>query len=147
VSSAGQIFRISISTETGIKKENVSDAVLRKGYGIVGDAHAGSARQVSLLSYESFEKVRNGVVDVKPGDFAENITTVGLSFKDAAVGKRMLVGENSELVVTQIGKECHHGCYIQEAVGDCIMPHEGIFAEVVKGGSIKVGDSIRWWTT
>ena len=80
---------------------------------------------------------------LKPGDFAENITTVGLDFSRISIGSRLRIGESTELQITQIGKECHQGCYIREVVGDCIMPREGVFASVIKGGHINTGDEIR----
>jgi len=83
-------------------------------------------------------------VVLKPGVFAENLTTTGLDFAEVAVGRRITVGDEIELVVTQIGKECHHGCYIRETVGDCIMPREGVFARVLRGGVVRVGDTIAW---
>jgi len=144
VNTNGQIYKISIAPEKGMQKTNIEDAELQKDFGIIGDAHAGSGRQVSLLPFESFEKVKNDIVEINPGDFAENITTTGINFDSVAVGKRIKIGDTIELEVTQIGKECHHGCYIREAVGDCIMPREGIFAKVLHGGSMKIGDQIAW---
>lgn len=144
MSSKGKIHKISISTQKGDKKSNIGRAVLKKQHGIVGDAHAGSARQVSLLPFESFDKIREKLNTIAPGDFAENITTVGLDFSQVRVGARLKIGSQAELEITQIGKECHHGCYIREAVGDCIMPREGIFAAVVREGDISTGDEIGW---
>lgn len=144
MSSKGKIHKISISTHKGDKKSNIVRAVLKKQHGIVGDAHAGSARQVSLLPFESFDKIREKLNTIAPGDFAENITTVGLDFSQVRVGARLKIGSQAELEITQIGKECHHGCYIREAVGDCIMPREGIFAAVIKEGDISTGDEIGW---
>jgi MOSC domain-containing protein YiiM len=144
VNSSGRIHKISFSSEKGVKKNNIEHAILQKDFGILGDAHAGSQRQVSLLPFESFDKVKNDIVEIKPGDFAENITTTGLKFDSVAIGQTLAIGCEIKLEITQIGKECHHGCYIREIVGDCIMPREGIFAKVVRGGAMKVGDKIRW---
>lgn len=144
MSSKGLIHKISISTRRGDKKSNIGRAVLKKQYGLVGDAHAGSARQVSLLPFESFGKMREKLATIAPGDFAENITTIGLDFSRVKIGARLRIGQQAELEITQIGKVCHHGCYIREAVGDCIMPREGIFASVVKEGHIATGDQIGW---
>ncbi len=144
MNSNGTILKISVSEVKGDKKTNVEKAELRTQYGIVGDAHAGSGRQVSLLPIESFDVVREKLKTIAPGDFAENITTEGLDFSQVTIGARLLIGESTELEVTQIGKKCHHGCYIREIVGDCIMPREGIFASVIKGGEIRPGDTIRW---
>lgn len=144
MNSKGQIHKLSISTRKGDKKTNISRAVLREQYGLIGDVHAGSARQVSLLPFESFDKIREKLKTIAPGDFAENITTVGLDFSGVKVGARLRIGQQAELEITQIGKVCHHGCYIREEVGDCIMPREGIFASVVKEGPIATGDQIGW---
>jgi len=144
VITSGQVHRISISSTKGSKKTNVDKVELRQNHGIVGDAHAGSERQVSLLPFESFDKVSEQGLEVHPGEFAENITTVGLEYDSITVGDSLLVGDGLELEVTQIGKECHNGCYIREIVGDCIMPREGIFTRVVRGGTLQVGDRIVW---
>ena len=140
----GEIYRISTSAETGDKKENVESAKLAEDFGIVGDAHAGSERQVSLLPFEAFEETRKRLPEIKPGDFAENITTRGLDTSSVSIGDRLAIGASVKLVITHIGKTCHQGCYIQEAVGDCIMPRMGLFARIDAGGNIKVGDTIRW---
>ena len=144
MNTPGRIHKISVSRTRGNKKRNIDEALLINNFGIDGDAHAGSDRQVSLLPLESFEKVKNDVIDINPGDFAENITTVGLNFSSVRVGSRLRLGRTIRLVVTQIGKECHNGCYIREVVGDCIMPREGVFARVETGGNIQVGDPVRW---
>lgn len=144
MNSSGRIYKISIALEKGLKKTNINAVELKEDFGIVGDAHAGSPRQVSLLPFESFDKVKNSVIDINPGDFAENITTTGIDFSDVSIGKKMKLGDSIELEITQIGKKCHHGCYISQAVGDCIMPREGIFARVIKGGRISEGDVICW---
>ena len=145
-----EIFRISVSARKGTQKTNVTEARLKDNYGIVGDAHAGSKRQVSLLAYESylaFLESRDDISEIKPGDFADNITTIGLSFSEVEVGKRIGIGQDIELEVTEIGKsECHYGCHIRKTVGDCIMPREGIFAKVIRGGTFQVGDRIAWKT-
>ncbi len=140
----GRIHKISISENKGEKKQNIDRVELVDDYGIVGDAHAGSGRQVSLLPFESFSKVQNDVVDINPGDFAENITTTGLDLSAATIGRHLMIGREAQLEITQIGKKCHHGCYIREIVGDCIMPREGIFARVIKSGPIETGDTIAW---
>jgi len=109
---------------------------LEAGHGIVGDAHAGPwHRQVSLLADEDIETMRGKGIDLEYGDFAENITTRGIELAALPVGARLNLG-GCEIEVTQIGKECHHGCAIFDAVGDCVMPRRGIFAKVLKGGTI-----------
>lgn len=144
MTSSGEIYRISVSDRKGDKKINIEEARLLQDFGIEGDAHAGSDRQVSLLPFEAFDPVREKLADIKPGDFAENLTTVGIDLSGVTVGDRFLIGHDIRLVVTQIGKTCHHGCYIREQVGDCIMPRVGLFARVEQGGQMRIGDAIRW---
>lgn len=144
--TSGEVCCLSISARKGSRKNNVDRVSVMANFGIAGDAHAGSERQVSLLPYESFDVVRGRLPDIKPGDFAENITTRGIDFSLARVGDRLQVGGSVRLVITHVGKECHHNCLIRQAVGDCIMPRLGIFAAVIEGGMIQVGDKIRWET-
>jgi len=121
----------------------VPKAELKAEHGIVGDAHAADwHRQVSLLAVESIEKMTAKGAKVFPGNFAENITTEGIDLSILSVGDRLCAGTAVELEITQLGKKCHSRCAIYDQIGDCIMPREGIFAKVVKGGSIKVGDII-----
>lgn len=108
-----------------------------------GDAHAGNwHRQISLLGIASIEHMRAQGADVKPGDFAENITVEGMVLYELAVGTHLQVGDHVILEITQIGKECHHGCEIMKQVGSCIMPTQGIFGKVLKNGTIRVGDEV-----
>jgi len=139
----GTIHSISISTQKGTKKNNVPMALLIENHGIESDAHAGPwHRQISLLAIESIETMRDLGADADPGDFAENITTVGINLLMLKPGD--LVGiSDVVLEITQIGKECHAHCAIWAAVGDCVMPREGIFARVLHGGIIRLGDYIR----
>lgn len=138
----GTVVSISISSEKGMKKTPVESATLSVDHGIEGDAHAGAwHRQVSLLAEESIEKMRASGLDVGYGDFAENITTIGLVLYEIPVGAKMQIGD-CLVEVTQIGKECHDRCAIYKAAGDCVMPREGIFARVLQGGGIKKGDEI-----
>jgi cyclic pyranopterin phosphate synthase len=140
----GRIKAISISSEKGVQKTNVSCAELKAEHGIVGDAHAGKwHRQVSLLGSESIQKMLDKGANVEPGNFAENITTEGINVHELPIGTRLKVGESISLEVTQIGKECHSHCAIYQQIGDCIMPREGIFAKVLQGGRIEVGDVIE----
>jgi len=140
----GKVKAISISTQKGIPKTNVKEAKLIKGHGIEGDIHSGKwHRQVSFLAFESIEKMRRtGYPDLRPGSFAENITTQSIDIHNIKEGTRIKIGEDAELEITQLGKECHSKCSINIEVGDCIMPREGIFAKVTIGGIIKVGDKI-----
>jgi MOSC domain-containing protein YiiM len=113
-------------------------------HGLADDAHAGAwHRQVSLLAVESIDKMRLMGLDVGPGDFAENLTTRGLDLVSMPVGTRLKVGAETLLEITQIGKECHERCAIYYQAGDCVMPKEGVFARVLKGGQVEVGDEIR----
>ena len=143
---SGEIYKISVGADTGVKKDNVETAVLTEDFGIVGDAHAGSERQVSLLPFEAFGEVREKLPEIMPGDFAENITTRGIDLSSVSLGDRLRIGDSVKLVITHIGKECHQGCYIREAVGDCIMPRLGLFARIAAGGTVRVGDTIKWET-
>jgi len=137
-----RIHALSVSASKGTPKTNVSAVELVAGHGIAGDAHAGDwHRQVSLLALESIAKMQARGAEVGPGAFAENVTTEFLDVAHLQVGDRLALGE-AELEVTQIGKECHDRCEIYRQVGDCVMPREGAFARVVKGGRVQVGDPI-----
>ena len=139
----GTIIAVSTSKHKGERKTNVNCANLLVGLGLEGDAHAGFAhRQVSLLAIESIEKMRQKGFHVKPGDFAENLTTSGLNLPALPIGTKLKVGQVI-LEVSQIGKKCHGHCNIYYQAGACIMPKEGIFAIVVAGGQIAPGDPIE----
>ena len=140
----GRIVSINISDKKGIRKKPVGEVLLKEEYGIEGDAHASSEwhRQVSLLALESIRKMQKMGLDVKPGDFAENITTEGVDLLSLPVGTQLNIGDGIEVEVSQIGKECHTRCSIYYQAGDCVMPKEGIFVRVLKGGKIKEGDII-----
>ncbi|MCP4725666.1 MAG: MOSC domain-containing protein [bacterium] len=139
----GRIAAISISEVKGVPKENTGSAILKNNFGIVGDAHAGSERQVSLLAMESIETMKSKGVNVKPGDFAENITTAGLDYSNIGIGAQITVGSSILFEVTQIGKVCHDRCRIYKTIGDCVMPRDGIFAAVLTGGTMNIGDIIK----
>ncbi|MHB0867432.1 MAG: MOSC domain-containing protein [Thermoleophilia bacterium] len=137
------IISINISTTRGERKRPAGQVRLRAGHGIVGDGHAGGwHRQVSLLALESIEKMRDRGLAVGPGDFAENFTTQGIDLPALPLGTRLRLGP-ALVRVTQIGKECHDRCEIFRQAGDCVMPREGIFAEVLEGGAVRDGDSIQ----
>ena len=139
---SAQVVAVCISEKKGERKTPVASVELREEHGIVGDAHAGAwARQVSLLAHESIEKMQSMGLEVDSGDFAENITTSGIKLFTLPVGTRLTVGE-ALLEVTQIGKECHTRCAIFYQAGDCVMPKEGIFARVLRGGTVKAGDGV-----
>lgn len=138
----GKIVAISISERRGIPKTNVETARLVENHGIEGDAHAGDwHRQLSLLAVESIAKMQAKGADVHPGNFAENITTEGIDVPNLQIGDRLALGE-AEVEITQIGKECHAHCAIYQQVGDCVMPREGVFARVIRGGELRVGDIV-----
>lgn len=140
----GRVVAVSISRTTGVSKDNIPEAEVVVGFGLRGDAHGGDwHRQVSLLAQESIDQMRARGWQLRPGDFAENITTRGLDLANLPVGTRLRIGAAVELEVTQIGKACHHGCAIRQQVGDCVMPREGIFARVLQGGIIRPGDPIE----
>jgi MOSC domain-containing protein YiiM len=141
---AGSIVAVSVSDKKGVVKHNVPEATLLVELGLAGDAHAeGGKRQVSLLAIESIDKMRAAGAAVNPGDFAENLTTRGIAVETLPIGTHLKIGEEAEVIVTQIGKACHKGCAIRDLVGDCIMPREGIFARVIKGGRVRPGDVIE----
>jgi len=142
-SRKGRVVAISISDRRGIPKRNVEVAQIVEDYGISGDAHGGTKRQVSLLAMESIMKMIEKGAKVKPGDFAENITTQGVNLSKVKIGSKIGIGDSVLLEVTHIGKVCHSRCRIYYSVGDCIMPREGIFARVLKGGKIRVGDKVE----
>jgi MOSC domain-containing protein YiiM len=139
----GKIISVNVSDNKGERKHNIERCLLRQGHGLEDDAHAGPwHRQVSLLASESIEKIRKKGLDVKPGDFAENLTTEGIDLPALPVGTKIRAG-SVLMKVTQIGKECHTRCAIFYQAGDCVMPREGIFTEVVEGGEVGVGDEIE----
>ena len=138
----GKIVAVCISAGKGERKTPVAAVELREEHGIIGDGHAGPwHRQVSLLAQESIDKMRALGLDVTTGDFAENITTLGLNLPALPLGTRLTMGD-AELEVTQIGKECHTRCAIFYQAGDCVMPKEGIFARVLRGGTVRPGDGL-----
>lgn len=139
------IIAVCKSDKKGTKKKDVREGLLREDFGLVGDAHADCCthRQVSLLAVESIDKMRALGLELSPGDFAENLTTEGIDLVSLPVGARMSVGKQVVLEVTQIGKECHTRCAIYQQVGKCIMPEEGVFAKVIRGGPVRVGDKIE----
>lgn len=139
-----KVKAVCISEKKGEQKHPIKEAVLKVDHGIVGDAHAGNwHRQVSLLAAESVEKVQKALdFQLKDGDFAENILTEGIQLFTLPIGTKLQIGE-AVGEVTQIGKECHHGCAIRELAGDCVMPREGIFIKVLQEGTVKAGDEIK----
>jgi len=141
----GKIVAICTSDKKGMRKKDQGEGLLEREFGLAGDAHASDEwhRQVSLLAIESIDKMRGKGLNVNPGDFAENITTEGLTLFELPIGTRLRLGEEAIGEVSQIGKECHNRCAIYEQAGDCVMPREGIFIRVLRGGQIKNGDPIE----
>ena len=139
-----KIVSIATSKKKGTRKASVDEAYLKKEHGLQGDAHAGKwHRQVSFLASEEIDKARQSGLDVTFGDFAENIATTGIDWKNVPVGTQIRLGQDALVEITQIGKECHNRCAIYYKAGDCIMPREGVFARVLKEGKIRCGDQIR----
>ena len=138
-----EVVSVNISEKKGTVKREVPEIHLKLRHGIQGDAHAGDwHRQISLLAEESVDKMRALLPGLEPGAFAENINTRGLDLKSLPLGTRLRLGE-TVVEVTQIGKQCHSDCEIKRLTGQCVMPTEGIFAVVVKEGTVRAGDEIE----
>ncbi len=140
-----KVIAVCRSEEKGTKKGIIGEGILREDYGLIGDAHADCCthRQVSLLAAESIDKMRSLKFDVGPGDFAENFTTQGIDLVSLPVGTHISVGDEIILEISQIGKKCHTKCDIYLQTGTCIMPKEGVFAKVIRGGLVRTGDAIN----
>lgn len=139
----GKIMAVCISEKRGTQKKNIEKVRLIENFGLEGDAHGGNwHRQVSLLSYEKVRAFEEKGISVEDGAFGENLLVEGFDFKTLPVGTRFRCGD-ALLEMTQIGKECHSHCEIYQAVGDCIMPREGVFARVLHGGVIQIGDEME----
>ena len=138
-----EVVSVNISEQKGTVKREVPEIQLKLRHGIVGDAHAGDwHRQISLLAEESVDTMRALLPGLRPGAFAENVNTRGIDLKSLPIGTRLRLGE-TVVEVTQIGKECHNACEIKKTTGKCVMPTEGIFAVVVKEGTVRKGDPIE----
>ncbi len=140
-----RIIALCKSKEKGTRKQPMAEGIIKQDYGLLGDAHADCCthRQVSLLAIESINKMRSSGFDIGPGDFAENLTTEGIDLLSLPIGIHISIGKEAILEITQIGKECHIGCAIYRQIGKCIMPKEGVFARVIKGGLVKARDTIK----
>lgn len=138
----GKIIAICISEKRGTEKKNIGECNVIEGFGLENDAHGGNwHRQVSLLSYDKVLEFNDKGGAVEDGAFGENILVEGIDFKTLPIG--ILFKCNDVILeLTQVGKECHAHCEIYKRVGDCIMPREGVFAKVIHGGKIKVGDEL-----
>jgi MOSC domain-containing protein YiiM len=156
----GKIVSINISKKKRVWKKPIEKGELVAGMGLRGDAHAGPGeRQISLLMMESIQKqidlLGQGTpaasepdknrkqIELKPGVYAENLTTSGINLLALKPGDELSVGHKIKLRVTRIGKECHTNCAIYQIIGDCVMPREGIFCEVLEGGTVRHGDEIE----
>ena len=138
----GNVIAVCTSPAKGTQKTNVGSARFQEDWGIVGDAHAGKwHRQVSLLSWDKIEAFRARGAQVRDGDFGENLVVSGIDFRALPIGTKFQCND-VVLELTQIGKECHHGCQIFQKMGECIMPREGVFTRVLHGGTISVGDTL-----
>lgn len=139
----GRILSVNISEKKGEKKRDIGSCIAKIDLGLDNDAHFGSQhRQISLLSVESIDKIRQKGLTVHYGDFAENLTTQGILLYTLPVGTKLRIGQDVIVQVTQIGKSCSNPCAIFHAVGDCVMPREGIFVRVLSNGKIAVNDEI-----
>jgi MOSC domain-containing protein YiiM len=139
----GKVVAVCTSQTKGGRKKDVGKGMLVAGFGLEGDGHGGDwHRQISLLASESIAKMQAKGLDVGSGDFAENLTTEGIDLCSLPVGTKLQVGDSALLEITQIGKICHTRCEIYYQAGDCVMPKEGIFAKVLRGGPVARGDRI-----
>lgn len=139
-----RVISVNISDKKGIPKDPIEEGIFIENFGLKDDSHGGDwHRQVSLLDQESIDKIAKlGIEGLTPGRFAENITTEGIRLYELPVGTKLQIGETIQ-EVTQIGKECHTRCQIYHKVGACVMPQEGIFTKVLKGGVVRPGDEIK----
>ena len=145
---SGRLIGVCLSHQKGTPKQNISSGILLKNKGLKGDAHAAKGvRQISLLAIETIERIKSlgkkHGLELGPGSFAENLTTQDLALTKIPIGSELAIGPQARLRITQIGKTCHTGCAIRKAIGDCVMPREGVFAKVLKGGTVKVGNKIN----
>jgi len=139
-----KVVAVCTSQKKGTRKQAVAEGLLKEEHGLIGDAHAGGMpnRQVSLLTVASIGKMRGLGLELGPGDFAENITVEGIDLHRLPLGTRLAIGDEALLEISQIGKECHTACAIRRQVGQCIMPEEGVFARVLRGGKVRPGDEV-----
>ncbi len=137
-----EILSVNISKRKGEPKTPVKNARLLHNFGVEGDAHAGvPSRQVSLLGQEDIDSLIAEKIPIKFGDFAENITTIGVDYSNFKIGDHIFLGDDAIIEITQIGKKCHDRCKIFEAIGDCVMPKKGVFGKVIQGGMISIGSA------
>jgi len=140
----GKILAVCLSEKKGTVKKEIRKGIIIEDFGLESDAHAGKwHRQISILEVGSIDRMKKKGFEIKYGDFAENLIIEGITLHQLSVGTKLKIGENILLEVTQIGKECHNYCEIKKKIGDCIMPREGIFARVLRGGKVEAGDNIE----
>ena len=138
----GKIIAVCISDVRGVQKHPVGRTRIVEGYGLEGDAHGGNwHRQISLLSYDKITDFNARGGNVSDGAFGENLIVAGIDLRSLPVGTQLKVND-ALLEVTQIGKECHAHCEVFHRVGDCIMPRAGIFAKILSGGTVGMGDEV-----
>ncbi len=137
------VVSINSSEKKGTVKLPSRSGLLLENGGLKGDAHAGDGhRQLSLLDSESILEIEElSGEEISFGSFAENITTKGICLSQLPISTRLVIGK-SLIEITQIGKQCHADCEIKKRVGKCVMPQRGVFARVIRGGEIFVGDEI-----
>lgn len=141
----GVVLSVNLSKVKGVKKTPQEHIILVENHGVQGDAHAGNwHRQVSMLSKSSIDKAKSWGIDVSYGDFAENITVDGVDVWKLPLGTKVHINE-AVLEVTQVGKECHDRCAIAKLVGKCVMPTEGIFLKVLRGGVVRTNDRATFY--
>ena len=139
-----KIVSLATSLKKGTRKTTMNELRLVEDHGVEGDAHAGPwHRQVSFLAAEQIAGCIEQGLNVDFGAFAENIASEGVDWKTLPVGTQVELGDEVRVEITQIGKECHKKCAIFYQAGDCIMPREGVFGRVLKGGIVRVNDEIR----
>lgn len=137
----GKVVAVCKNPDKGKKKE-CEFALLIENWGIEGDFHAGSQREVSMLPLESIQKMKGRIPSIEFGNFGENFVVEGLDFGKLKKGDRLRIGKEVETEIIAIGKECHERCIIYYQTGECIMPVEGVFMKVLKGGLVKKGDIV-----
>lgn len=142
----GRIVSVNTAPNKGEKKSPTNSAILVAGYGVEGDAHFGGQKQVSFLAQESIDKGIDSGVDLSPGDFGENLTTEGIDLLSIGIGRRLIIGAEVIVQISEIGKVCNSPCSIGQRLGNCIMPREGVFAKVMRGGTVYPGDTIELTT-
>ncbi|MBP8718729.1 MAG: cyclic pyranopterin monophosphate synthase MoaC [Candidatus Atribacteria bacterium] len=141
----GLVLAVCVGDSRQSPKKQVSKANLIADFGIEGDAHAGrDHKQVSLLSLASLEKQRKEGYELDYGDLFENIVFHGLEdLYHYSLGTKIRIGEEVILTITQIGKDHDVDIVVRGQQIHSIMPKEGIFTRVIKGGIVQPGDVLE----